>query len=84
MPLAFRFDKPLIHLSQLIDFIDEDEAEDHCNSCISGGNNSIHVEDSSAFKNLPLDPFRTDKLGIIDELYDGPIVVRVTRQMSIL
>jgi hypothetical protein len=78
MPLAFRFDKPLIHLSQLIDSLDEDEAKNHCNSCISGGYNSFHVEDSSIFQNLPLDPFRHDKMGIIDELYDGPVDIGVT------
>ena len=60
------------------DSFSEDEAQKHCNSCISGENSTISVDDPSVFKYLPLDPFRENKLGLIDELYDGPIELGVT------
>tara|TARA_B110000008_G_scaffold279567_1_gene327246 strand:- start:4201 stop:9504 length:5304 start_codon:yes stop_codon:yes gene_type:complete len=78
MPLPYRFDKPLIHISKINQDIDEEEAKEHCNSCISGKNSTMVIENSEILKNLPLDYFREGKLGVIDQLYEGEREIGVT------
>ena len=78
MPLPYRFDKPLIKISEILDDMDVETTKSHCNSCISGTNSSILVSDASALKHIPLDPFRTDNNGILKQLYEGDLEVGVT------
>jgi hypothetical protein len=78
MPLPYRFDKPLIHLSSVEESISLETATQHCNSCIAGENSTLEVEDSSIFSKLPLDHFRPKKYGILEPLYEGPKVIGVT------
>ena len=83
MPLPYRFDKPLIHISKIDKNINEEDAKKHCNSCISGENSTLFIEDAGVLKYLPLDPFRDEKkypknLGIIDDLYEGQKHIGVT------
>lgn len=83
MPLPYRFDKPLIHISELnISSIKKEDAEKHCNACISGNNSTLLVEDASVFQYLSLDsePKRNkkEKLGVIENSYEGQIEIGVT------
>ena len=80
MPLPYRFDKPLVHLSKMLEELSEKETATHCNTCIEGGQSQLKIPDASVFNQLPLDPFRDGSIGYLDGLYDGPKTIGVTDQ----